>query len=106
MKKSSPRQLLLFPPPKKTKAQRDTPTRAAVDGNRRRWIRAHHDDRAVQEWLAANPPPRDWINSKMAWAYERFPSSTASPTRSVVDAPMAASDVPTGARRGASSFPR
>ena len=52
---------------------KDAPTKSAMANNRRRWIRAHFKSDVVQAWLAANPPPRDWKNSKMAWAYQAMP---------------------------------
>ena len=53
----------------------DAPSETALDANRRRWVRAKRRDAAVLAWLDKNPPPRDWIESKIAWAYFKMPKA-------------------------------
>jgi hypothetical protein len=38
-----------------------------------RWCGLYCDHPTVKDWLAENPPPKDWTGSKIEWAFLEMP---------------------------------
>lgn len=40
---------------------------------RRDWCERHRKTQEVDQWLQENPPPAEWRDSRLEWAYTEMP---------------------------------